>query len=435
MPVPGPPHSSRDGAGRSPRRPWSSGFLLLGIVLVAVNLRPVITALGPVLPLVGAETGLSPAALGLLGAMPVVAFAVVSPVVHLLIDRLGVERTVLGALVVLTVATVLRSWPGPAANLWVGTVLIGATVAVGNVAMPVVVKQDFPSVVARTTGVYVAALSVCAALASGLAVPLAGLSTLGWRLSLGVWALLTVVAVAAWVPRALRPGPGRPGPLTGRPAPGRPPSPAAGRPPSPSPPRPAGPSVWRSGLAWQLAGYMGLQSTAFYVLVTWLPTLEQDLGISPADAGWYVSFFQVVGIAGNLGAPAVMRLGRDQRLAAALPGLLLAVAVVGMLVAPGLVLLWSAGIGLSTGAAFVISLSLMSLRAADAATAGRLSGMSQAVGYALAALGLVLAGVVRDLTGPGPWLLVLVGLVAVAMVILGLRVGTSRPGLGGRLPQ
>src|SRR5699024_8728130 len=182
---------------------------LLGILLVAINLRPVITAVGPVLPALGEDLSLGPSALGLLGALPIAMFGLVSAMVQNLIARFGVERTTAGALALLTVATVLRSWPGPHANLWIGTVLVGAAIAIGNVAVPVLVKQSFPRATALVTSIYVAVLGIFAGLAAALAVPLAAASTAGWRLSLGVWAVLTCLGLVCWVMHALRSSPPR----------------------------------------------------------------------------------------------------------------------------------------------------------------------------------------------------------------------------------
>ncbi|WP_127130935.1 MFS transporter [Georgenia sp. SYP-B2076] len=389
------------------RRALPSGLLLVGILLVAANLRPVITAVGPLLPEIGADTGLPPSALGILAAVPLVAFGVVSPVVHRLGSRFGVERTVLLALVLLAAGTVLRSLPGATLTLWVGTALIGATIAVGNVLLPVVVKKDFPTHLTGVTAGYTAVQSVFASLASGLAVPLAAASWGSWRLALGVWAGLMVAAVAVWVPRLLHPAP------------------AAEGLPATRPHRATG-SIWRSGLAWQVAAYMGLQSTVFYVLVNWLPTLEQDLGVDPTTAGWHLFAFQAVAIVSNLAAPSLMRVGGDQRVAAALFPTLTLAAMLGLLLAPQLLLVWVILIGIGTGGAFVTALSLVGLRAADTATASRLSSMSQAVGYLGAALNLVLAGVLRDHTGPGPLLLVCVAAVAVVQLVVGLGVGRGR---------
>lgn len=419
-------------------------LLLAGILLVALNLRPVITAVGPVLPVIGADAGLGSAALGVLAAVPIVAFAVVSPVVHPLARRFGVERTVLVSLVVLALGTLLRSAPGPATNLWIGTALVGATVAVGNVLLPVVVKKDFPLRVPATTAWYVATQSVFAAIASGVAVPLAAVG--GWELALGVWAAPVALALAVWAPRlrAAKVRTSAPAPAAHHRTSDRPVSSERAAPsdrtsavnraasvdtetPGAGGTAPARrDSVYRHRLAWLVAAYMGLQSTVFYTLLNWLPSVEQDLGVDPVTAGWHLFAFQAVAIVGNLAVPALMRVGGDQRVATTVvPGLVL-VAMVGVWLAPGLLWLWIVLIGLGTGSAFVVALSLVGLRAADPATASQLSAMSQALGYGLAAAGLVLAGVLRDVTGPGATVLLVVAVVAVLQVLVGLRVGRSR---------
>src|SRR5699024_4342316 len=199
----------------------------------------------------------------------------------------GVERTTAGALALLTVATVLRSWPGPHANLWIGTVLVGAAIAIGNVAVPVLVKQSFPRATALVTSIYVAVLGIFAGLAAALAVPLAAASTAGWRLSLGVWAVLTCLGLVFWVMHALRSAPPRDRASM---------STSERR----SPHRPSGLNVWRTPMAWQISAYMGLQSGVFYISLTWLPTVEQALGISATAAGWHMFLLQIAGIVGNL---------------------------------------------------------------------------------------------------------------------------------------
>ena len=139
--------------------------------MVAANLRPTITAFGSVVGLVAADTGMGAGALGLLGAVPLLAFGVVSPIVHFLTRAMGAERAVLVSTLVLIVATVVRSLPGSVANLWVGTVVMGAAIAVGNVVVPELVKRDFPTDVPMVTGLYSTVLGATAAVASGLGAP------------------------------------------------------------------------------------------------------------------------------------------------------------------------------------------------------------------------------------------------------------------------
>lgn len=375
-------------------------LLLAGIVVVAINLRPAIAAVGPVLPMIGQDVGMGSVALGLLGALPVAVFGIVSSMVHRLLHTLGVERTTAGALGLLTVATLLRSWPGPEANIWVGSVLVGAAIAVGNVTVPVLVRQDFPGAAARVTGLYVAVLGFFAGLSAAVAVPLAELSTLGWRLALGIWAVLTLVGLLVWWPRARRAGP---------------PEGAAQQ-------APAGGRLWRTAAAWQISAYMGLQSSSFYVALTWLPTVEQDLGFGAAVAGWHMFGLQIVSMVGNLSAPALMRRGRDERLPATVAGLLVLSGTLGFLLLPGAAVLWIVLLGLGMGVAFVVSLTLIAVRAGDLRTAPRLSAMAQSIGYLIAAGALLLAGVLHGAAG-GPAVLGVIVAVSTGTAVLGLLAG------------
>jgi len=308
-----------------------------------------------------------------------------------------------GAMAVLTGATLLRSWPGPDANLWVGTILIGAAIAVGNVAVPVFVKRAFPTRAALVTAIYVAVLGTCAGLAAAFAVPIAEASTLGWRAALAVWAFLSVLALVFWSAQAFRPS------LTG------------GR---SVPLSPARVNLWRSPVAWQLAAYMGLQSTVFYVAITWLPTVEQFLGYSAVVAGWHMFVFQVGGGVGNLLAPLFMRIGADERFALISPGVLAATAFTGLYFAPGGAVVWVAIIGLGSGVSFVTALSLMATRATSLKVAGQLSSMTQGVGYALCAVILLGAGALAS-THTRAVVVVMIG-ASIAVAVTGLLAGRRR---------
>ncbi len=377
---------------------------LAGILLLAINLRPAITAVGPIITEVGEDLSLSSSELGLLGALPIATFGAVSAFVQIFIQRFGVERVTVAAMLVLTGATVLRSWPGPDANLWIGTVLIGAAIAVGNVAVPVFVKRSFPDRTATITSIYVAVLGVCAGLSAALSVPIANASRLGWRLSLGVWAALTVLAVVYWAGQAIQARPvsgGRSVPLGEKRV-----------------------NLWRSGVAWQLSVYMGAQSSVFYVSLTWLPTVEQHLGFSAVASGWHMFALQIAGVAGNLLAPGFMRVGPDERFAAVLPGALFVVSLTGLYLFPAAALAWISVLGLGTGSAFVVSLSLMASRTTDVTTAGHLSAMTQGVGYTLAALILYTAGAVAGANTLG--VLAVLGAAGLLVGTVGFATGRQR---------
>ncbi len=387
--------------GRALSKPMSATFLLITVLVVAASLRAAITSVGPLLTLIGNDTHLSKSALGLLGAIPLAAFAIVSPLVQLLVKRFGTERAVLLALVVLTAATVLRSIPGWDGWLWIGTAIIGAAIAVGNVLLPTIVKRDFPNHVAAATGGYVAVLSGFAALASGIALPLG--NEFGWRISVGAGALLSLIGAIVWLPRLRHQVAVK----------------TAAEPPSPG-------SMWRAPVAWWVAMFFAAQMANFYLLITWLPTIEKHTGQSAVAGGWHLFVFQAAGIVGGLLIPRLMRGRADLRAVSTAVALTMVVAMVGLLFAPALVVLWAIVGGMSAGAALVIGLTFIAARARHTTDAGRLSGMAQSLGYALAMVGPILAGYLLDKTNAwqAPVLLVLV--IAVLQLIVGLFAGRDR---------
>ena len=174
-------------------------FGLAAVLLVAACLRPAITAIGPLLEDIGADTGLGNTALGVLGAVPLLCFAAVSPWIHRPAIRYGTQRMVLVAMLVLTAGILLRSIPG-ALWLWGGTIAIGVGIGIGNVLLPAVVKRDHPTRISTVTGVYSSVTTGAAGLGSGLAVPFVAL-TGNWRGALALWAVVSLVAAAVWVVR------------------------------------------------------------------------------------------------------------------------------------------------------------------------------------------------------------------------------------------
>ena len=393
-------------------------LLLAGILLVAANLRPAITAVGPLLDPIGAETGLAAAQLGLLTAVPLLAFAAVSPLAHGLGERFGTERTVLAALFLLLAGTLLRPLPGATASLWIGTFIIGAAIALGNVLLPAIIKREFPGRVTELTGVFSAVMGGLAALGAGLAVPLSriplGGEPAGWRFALGAYAVLVLPALLVWWPcvRAGRAG-----------------SAAAGTAAAADGGAPARGAVWRSVVAWQVTAYMGLQSLTFYVLVSWLPTVEQSYGRPAVAAGWDLMFFQLAGVVASLLAPLTLR-GRLQRIGPVVPAVGAAGAVLGLMLAPEAMLLWVVLAGFFGGASLVVALSLFGMRTRTHRQASAVSGMAQSGGYLLAAAGPPLFGLLHDRTSGWIWPLALVLAATVLQALVGVLVGRDRFALG-----
>ncbi|WP_394288063.1 CynX/NimT family MFS transporter [Corynebacterium variabile] len=398
------------------RRHAPTTLIIAGILLVAGNLRAALTTVGPVLSNIRDDLGLSSSAASFLVSLPLLAFAVVSPFVPRVALRLGLERTIAAALGVLAVGLVVRSTP-PTVLLWVGTLLIGVAIAVLNVVLPSWVKRDFPTKIGQVTGAYSAVQSGFAAVASGVAVPVAGLTGLGWRLPAAMWAGMALIAVGVLLPLMWREAGETTEEATDAPGLVTTDTGHAAHP---------GPPLWRSLLAWQVAAFMGLQSTNYYVLITWLPSIEQDAGISDTTAGLHLVLFSIFGIGGSLGCSALLARLRNQQVLGACIALVLVVANLGIMLAPGATVVWACVAGIGGGSSIVFALSLFGMRARSHRTAASLSGMAQSLGYILAAVGPVAVGALHDATGswtpPMAVLLVLSG----CLVVAGLLAGRDR---------
>lgn len=381
----------------SPIRRASRPLLIAGVILIALNLRPALAALGPLVADVRDATGLSNAALGLLTTLPLLAFGTLSAFTPVVTRRLGLAGALALALVLIGLGTGVRIVPS-VPLLFGGTLLLGIGIALGNVLLPALVKRDFPDRSGPMTSLYSSAMGVGATVAAGVSVPLA--AQIGWTGALAAWAVLAILALVVWVPQ-----------LTSQ---------------AYAPPRS---STWsalrdlgRSRLAWAVATFMGLQSLTFYVVLAWLPDLLQSRGLAPDAAGWMLALSQAAGIVGSATFPIWAGRMRDQR-----PIIWVIIGIEGLALG-GLFLPGTAfvaplvtALGLVLGGSFGVSLLFLVLRADTPDTATALSGMAQSVGYLIAATGPPLFGWLYDLTDG--WTVPLASLLIV--LVLKLTTGLS----------
>ncbi|MFC6235502.1 MFS transporter, partial [Leucobacter soli] len=389
---------------------WSPPFI--AIVLVSINMRLTIASVGPLLEEIATSEGMRLAALGALGAVPMLTWALLSPLMHRLGERFGMHRTVAWSLILLAAGTALRSLAGSPINLWLGTAIIGAALAAGNVLMPAIIKREFDDRAPFVMGAFSSTVAIAGAIASGIVIPLAGIQVagqeLGWRWTLLSFGLAIPVALVAWS-WAFRNRDVRP-PMRG----GADAASATADGPGAEHRPDSGRRVWGEALAWQIAIYMGAQSTIFYTLLTWLVAMEAAQGRSATLAGLDTMVIQIVCVAGSAATPALYR-GRLVRwLPAVLPVPLL-VACVGIIVAPSLIVLWAAMTGLGLGATFTMSITLIAVRTRTHGDASALSGMAQSAGYTLAAAGPILFGWL--LAASGGWTLPMLLLTAIGLFI------------------
>ncbi len=379
------------------QRPW---LLLLGLILVALNLRPALSSMAPLLSDVSQHLGLSAAKAGLLTTLPVLCLGLFAPLAPLLARRFGAERVVLGILMTLALGIVLRSSFGEV-GVFAGSILAGASIGVIGVLLPGIVKRDFARHAGTMTGLYTMALCLGAAMAAGATVPLSQHFGGSWAMGLGFWVVPALVAALFWLPQVGHKHGAHHVAFRVR-------------------------GLLRDRLAWQVTLYMGLQSSLAYIVFGWLPSILIGRGLTPTQAGLVLSGSVIVQLASSLAAPWLATRGKDQRLAIVIVMLMTLGGLFGCLYAPIEGLWgWAVLLGLGQGGTFSLALTLIVLRSRDPHVAANLSSMAQGIGYTLASMGPFAVGLVHDWTGGWNavgWIFAVLGCGA---IIAGLGAGRS----------
>ncbi|MCW2997270.1 MAG: Cyanate transport protein cynX [Solirubrobacterales bacterium] len=377
--------------------PVGGVLVMAALVLAALNLRPALASVGPVLPAIRSDLGLSGAQAGLLTTIPALCFAAFAPAAPRLATRFGLERTLVWCLALTGLATALRATVGGTAALFATTLAAGVAIAVTQTLLPSMVKRRFASRALLATGAYALSINLGALLAASLSAPASDAFGGSWKGALAIWAVFAPAAVVVWI-------------MLGRSAPARA-VPVAGEVPGGLP--------WRSAKAWALTLYMGGLSIIYIVTLTWLAPLYHDHGYSSGRAGAVLSVFAGAQIVSGLTIPPLAHRHSSHGFwlstSIAAVGLgVLAVATV-PLTAPWL---WAAIAGLGMGGAFPLVLTLFVDHATSAEHAGQLTAMAFCGGYLVAAAGPTGAGAISDLTGSLTVPFVILAAVALAMVIV-----------------
>lgn len=380
--------------------------IIVGIVLIGASLRAPITALGPILGDIQQDLSLSDTAAGVLNALPLMIFALLSLITPALGRRWGLERGLGFALVAISAGIVVRSLPLPGV-LWLGTLLASGGIAIGNVLLPGYVKREFPDKAAWLIGLYAASMATFAGLAAGVAVPIAHAAGSSWRIAIACALPLSIIALGVWLPqRASRPPHHR---ATAQAHSGQTPL-----------------TPWKQALGWQVALFFACHSFIFYSLVTWYAAIAAAQGVTPTAAGFDLLLYQVVAVAANLATAPLIKRSKDQRAMGFLCGALLLIGTLGLAAAAPLPLLWLLLAGLGAGFSMSTSLSLFALRASNADQAARLSGMAQFVGYSGSACGPILFGGLHEYAGNWNGSLAMLVLASVLVTLFAVLSGRGK---------
>ncbi|EPG4958980.1 TPA: CynX/NimT family MFS transporter [Citrobacter amalonaticus] len=386
----------------SPPRGNHGVLLIVGILMIATTLRVTFTGAAPLLEAIRTDYGLTTAQTGLLTTLPLLAFALVSPLAAGIARRIGMERSLFAAMLLICGGVAVRSLPD-ASLLFLGTAIIGCGIALGNVLLPGLIKRDFSQHVARLTGAYSLTMGAAAALGSALVVPLA-LSGFGWRGALLLLMVFPLLALLIWLPQWRHTA--HANVTTSRTLHAR--------------------GIWRSPLAWQVTLFLGINSLIYYVIIGWLPAILISHGYSEAQAGSLHGLLQLATASPGLLIPLVLHRLHDQRCIAALVSLMCAVGAAGFWFMPDQAVLWTLLFGFGSGATMILGLTFIGLRASSAHQAAALSGMAQSVGYLLAACGPPLMGRIHDAQGDWQIPLLTVAALAIAMAIFGFYAGRNK---------
>ncbi|WP_051168198.1 MFS transporter [Marinospirillum minutulum] len=382
------------------KNPSRFSFILL-MVLVGLNLRPALSSLAPLVPRILNEGELSVLTLSLLTTLPVLCLGLFAPFAPWFSRRLGLERSLALALIILSAGLAFRGIP-TALLLFLGTLMAGAAIGILGTLLPALVKRELADSADLMTGVYTMALCLGGALGAALSIPLAD-ALGGWSLSLMSWSSLALTSLVGWWWIMPQPAPNAENKSSSGYA----------------------KALLRMPLAWQVMLLMGSQSSLAYIVFGWLPTLLVRQGYSESEAGWLMGGSIMTQLVSALAAPWIARLSRDQRPALMLVFLLIAAGLLMLLLGspslrwPGAILL-----GLGQGGSFSLALTLIVLRSGNAKIAGELSALAQGGGYTLAAMGPLVVGLMLD-AGIGikgiTWLLLTVLAFSASMALLAGR--------------
>lgn len=371
-------------------------WLMLSIILVALNLRPSMAAVGPLLSAIRGDMPLSFSLASLLTMLPVMAMGLAMFFGLSISQRLGEQRTVVISLVIIGLATASRLFVDSAIELILSAMLAGIGIALIQALMPALIKSRFSDNVALCMGLYVTSIMGGAAIAASFA-PLVMSHTGSWRVGLAIWAALALVALLFW-------GVGRTGTST------------------PSTPAPRNTSFFANARAWMLAIFFGLGTASYTCVLAWLAPYYVEKGWSEQNAGLMLGFLTAMEVVSGLVTPAIANRSRDRRQILVVLLALIMAGFCGLILSPQhLSLLWPCLLGLGIGGLFPMSLIVSLDHLDNPQRAGGLTAFVQGIGYLIAGLSPLMAGMVRDQLGSFEWAWWCLTGVMALMLLMALR--------------
>ncbi|ASN41141.1 MFS transporter [Arthrobacter sp. 7749] len=390
--------------------PW----VIVGIVIVALSLRAPIIAPTAVITDIQAETGLSAVGAGLLTGLPVLLFALMTPLATRSIRRFGPEGTIVLCLAGVLAGTIIRSL-GPASVVLAGTMVIGAAMTLGNIAVPVLIRRDVPfKRISAATGLYSATMNIGSMATLLGTAPLA--AVLGWRWAIAAWGVVTAAGLLYWLLRKDRADTPDTTLLQQSATPGAHNGPGAS---TAQLARTAETRRFRRVVSLLVLAFCG-QSAAYFATTAWLPLLLADTrGLDAAASGAASSLFQIAAVIGAFGVP-LLASRTKLWIATAVIAMFWVALPIGLLAAPEAFVLWAIIGGVAQGGGFTAIFSIIPRVAHNNADTASASARIQTGGYLAATCAPPLAGWLNGATGSWTMPLALVLAATLAFSIGGL---------------
>lgn len=377
-----------------------------GILLIAANLRLPITMIPPILPWLQSEIGLAPSMSGWLTTIPLVMFALLSPVIAHLGIKQGNAKVLFFTLLILAIGGYLRVIPN-SYFLLLGTILIGIGISGGNVLLPAVIQEYFPTKATVFTSLYTFTMGLVASLGTGLAAPLVKKINLPMTLALfsliGLGGFLLWAVVVRIVPKPHHVKATTQNKVT---------------------------SINHYQLTWLITFFFGTQSLLYYSMLTWLPSFWTSTGFSVTTAGLLATIFQLCGMPMSLLTPIIARKKVGMALASSIVG-------GGFAIGAGLLLLFPGNftanvilaiiLGIGAGSAFSLCVVFFQKKSANFRQTAQLSGTAQSFGYLLAAVGPALSGYLQGLLHSWTPIFIVYTILGVLLLISGIIITNKKP--------
>ena len=368
-------------------------FFVLGIVLIGTVLRSPFTALPTILGDIAQGLGVEVSSLGILTSLPLLMFALFSAFASRLAQKIGLEHLFTYCLLLLTVGSVIRIFNLPL--LYLGTLIIGASIAIFNVLLPSMIQANQPQKISLLTTLYVTAMGISTAIASYLSVPITQASS--WKGLILVLSFLCLVTLLVWLPNHRH-----------------------NHHLESQKEKQVKENILKSKDVWAIIIFGGLQSLLFYTSMTWLPTMAISAGLSNSDAALLASIFSLISIPFSMTIPSLTtRLSDGHRQI-----MLAVISIAGMIGIAMLLypsdnfLYWLVAhllIGTACSALFPYLMVCFSLKTSSPEKTAQLSGLAQTGGYILAAFGPTLFGYSFDLFQS--WVPAVLALLAIDIIL------------------